>query len=177
VKLPQGFQGMAEYSVGSQWRVFIQYLPALLCTAYLPIVASVPVAKRKKLMFLNMGMVAGTAAVGAIGVFALSPWILKTYGHGYGEAKWVVGFMLIAGVADATNSILMQTLMASNRAWLRLISNGVWGILAVSSSLVLIPRFGAMGLAMAVCLAQSAHLLIQFPLTLYCVNKIEPTSK
>ena len=61
-------------------------------------------------------------------------------------------------VIDSVNTIFVQTLMASGQAWLRLLSNGVWAALVLVSSLLLVPTHGALGLAMALCAAQSIHL-------------------
>ena len=75
--------------------------------------------------------------------------------------------MLLAGAADSANGIFVRTLMAADRAWLRLISNGLWALVQVIMALVLIPAYGALGLAVSVCAAQVIHLAIQTPLTLF----------
>lgn len=173
VRSVSGYNGMAEYSVGAQWRMLVQYLPGLLCAAYLPVAASVSVNRAprlRKLMLANAGFGAGLAAVTSLVVFLCSPWILSAYGPGFATAKWVLCLMLLAGVVDSANTILMQTLMASDRAWLRLLSNSLWALLLLTTAWLLVPRYGAIGLAAAVFTAQSIHLCVQVPIALYATR-------
>lgn len=171
VRQPSGYQGMAEYAVGNQWRALITYLPGLLSTAYLPVFSSLHAIddahKRFKLMLGGIGFSAGVTLLTALPIFLAAPWILAAYGTGFQSARWILGMLLIAGVADSANGILLRTLMAANRAWLRLISNGLWAIIQIISALILVPTYGAWGLAISVCVAQVIHLAIQIPLTLF----------
>ncbi len=175
VRQSSGYEGMAEYAVGSQWRALVTYLPGLLCTAYLPVFASQhaisDLHKCRRLMLGATGFAVGTTLLTALPVFLAAPWILSAYGSSYAGAQWILGLMLVAGVADAANSVLFQSLMASGMAWLRLISNSFWSLLLVGCSLFLVPHYAAFGLALAVCTAQAAHLCLQVPLSFYAIRK------
>jgi O-antigen/teichoic acid export membrane protein len=168
-----GYQSMAEFALGTQWRGFVQYLPGLVCAAYLPVAASVPIGdvrQRRKLML--SALFVATAFTGSIAVliFLASPWILRAYGAGFANAGWVLAIMLLTGVFDAANNILFQTLMAVDRAWYRLASNAVWAMVLVALSLALVPRYLAVGLAGALCLAQATHLCLQIQLALRAIR-------
>ena len=173
VHRPSGYLGAADFALGAQWRSLAQYLPSLLCAAYLPVAASVHANNstgRRRLMFGGAALSAViTAAVGA-GVFLASPWLLAAYGKGFVSAKWVLAWMLATAVIDSINTIFVQTLMASGQAWLRLLSNGLWAALVLGSSLLLVPTYGALGLAMALFAAQSIHLCVQTCLSLYATR-------
>jgi len=104
-------------------------------------------------------------------------WLLAAYGKGFASAKWVLAWMLVTAVIDSINTIFVQTLMASGQAWLRLLSNGLWAVLALGSSLLLVPAYGALGLAMALCAAQSIHLCLQTCLSLYATRQTTIPSK
>jgi O-antigen/teichoic acid export membrane protein len=173
VNQPSGYEGMAEFALGAQWRVFVHYIPGLLCAAYLPVAASLnrdTPERRRMLMRGNILFAGGVAGVTSLALVAFSPWILRAYGPGFEEARLVFALMLITGMVDSINNILVQTLMAAGRAWLRLVSNGVWACLLIGGSAVLVPRFGALGLALSVCGAQSIHLVLQLALALRAVR-------
>lgn len=168
VKRPGGYDGMAEYSVGLQLRNIIQFLPALLSTAYLPVAASVagyPAGKRFRLMYYNAGAAAALTSLGSIVIIIGSPYILRAYGNAFASGMLVVVLLLAAGIAISANNILVQTLLSAGRAWLRLISNAVFCVIALLFGAKLIPSYGATGLAASLCLAQFLHLGVQILLT------------
>jgi O-antigen/teichoic acid export membrane protein len=171
---PSGFMGLAEYFVGAQWRGFVQYFPGLLSTAYLPVLASVineENGRTLKIITGNVLLSTGVTAGCALLVFIAGPWILQAYGQSFTSAMPVLGLMLLTGIIDSANSTLLQTLMAAGKAWLRLISNSCWAVLMISVSLFLVPKYGALGLALAACIAQFIHLIMQIPLTSYALRQ------
>jgi O-antigen/teichoic acid export membrane protein len=180
VRQPSGYLGAADFALGAQWRSLAQYLPSLLCAAYLPVAASVHAnnpSGRRRLMFGGAAFSAAITAVIGGAVFLFSPWLLAAYGKGFASAKWVLAWMLVTAVIDSINTIFVQTLMASGQAWLRLLSNGLWAALVLGSSLLLVPSYGALGLAMALCAAQSIHLCLQTCLSLYATRQTTIPSK
>ena len=162
-----GYAGMAEYSLGGQWRSLVEYFAGLLCVAYLPVVSSLGEAnpgRRNKLMFTTAWTTGGLALSASFIVAAACPYILKIYGPEFVSARLTVTILLLTGVVNSMNVVFMQSLLSAGRAWWRLISNGCWSIMALTVGLLLVPAHGAVGLAATLCLAQAMHLLIQIPL-------------
>lgn len=173
---PGGYGGLAEYTVAASWRGMVQCLPDLLSSAYLPVAASLhtgSTGRYRRLMWATIAATVGVTLIAAVAVFAASPWILRSYGAGFSAARWALALMLVTGVVDAANGTLMRTLLSCGKAYLRLISNSVWCLLVVGFSLWFIPRYGATGMAAAICLAQSVHLAIQVPLTLMATRRVQ----
>ena len=173
VHRPSGYLGAADFALGAQWRSLAQYLPSLLCAAYLPVAASVHAndsAGRRRLMFGSAVFSAVITAAIGVGVFLVSPWLLAAYGEGFVTARWVLAWMLATAVVDSINTIFIQTLMASGQAWLRLFSNGLLAVLILGGSLLVVPTYGALGLAIELFVAQSIHLCVQTCLSLYATR-------
>jgi O-antigen/teichoic acid export membrane protein len=167
---PSGYQGLAEYSVGVQWRALVQYAPGLLSAGFLPVFCSLAAPKdavRRRALMVKFALFSGFFTfLTAIPVVLLASPILLAYGPTFQGGKPIFSLMLLAGVADATNNILVQSLVGMSRTWFRLISNGVWAIAQAATAWLLIPKYGPLGLAASVCAAQFIHLGIQFPLAL-----------
>lgn len=174
LKYPAGYGGVAEFTVGLQWRGFLNYIPSVLCAAYLPVAASTGTCDlrvRRRLMLLTALFAASVTAAASVCVFSASPWILSAYGSSYAGAKWILGLLLVAGIADAANSILLHSLVAAGKTWYRLLSNSLWAAVFIGLALLLVPVHQQLGLALAVCVAQWIHLIWQLPLALHALRK------
>ena len=137
---------------------------------YLPVFCSLAAPKnavRRRALMVKIALFSGFFTfLTAIPVVLLASPILLAYGPTFQGGKPIFSLMLLAGVADATNNILVQSLVGMSRTWFRLISNGVWAIAQAATAWLLIPKYGPLGLAASVCAAQFIHLGIQFPLAL-----------
>lgn len=173
VQRSDGYAGMAEYSVGAQWRNLVEYLAGLLCAAYLPVVSSLGEenpGRRRKLMFATAWGSGGLALSVSLIFAAACPYILRAYGDKFVAAQFTVIILLLTGVANSTNAVFMQSLLSAGRAWWRLVSNGCWAVIALASGVLVVPSYGAIGLAATLCLAQIIHLFIQIPLACKAIH-------
>lgn len=170
-----GYQNMAEYAVGNQWRILVVSLPSMLFAAYLPITSSVAgrggIAARHRLLWRASGLSAGATSFAAMVVLATSPWILAAYGSGFAAARMVLTLLLVTAVLESVIQITMNTLLASGWPWIRLALNGIWSVVQVAGAVLLVPIYGAMGLALSVCLAQCLNSVLQFILARISISK------
>jgi O-antigen/teichoic acid export membrane protein len=167
------FGEQAIYSVGSQWRLSIAYLPMLLTTAYLPIASSLDRSDsqgRLRLFYRTACASVIAASFVAVAVGLLAPLILKSYGDGFTAGKATFCILLLVAVTDSLNYILVPTLVASDRTWYRLVGNFVWGAVFVVASLLLIPGQGARGLALSLLIGQLCLIAVQVPLAIRCLR-------
>lgn len=172
--IPDGLQHAADYSIGAQWRMLVQYFPYILCTAYLPVASSIATTdfkRRMKLMAAGIAIASCATAIMMSGILILAPWILAAYGKAFLSADRVLTWMLITAIFDSINGIIVQTLMASGKAWIRLISNCVWAILVIYFAIIFIPKYGALGLAWSLCIAQAIHLIVQVVISYYVLRR------
>lgn len=164
VKHSSSFQGVAEYSIGMQWRSFLQFFPSLICSAYLPVAASISqenTHRKRKFLIFNLLFSSAIATTIGIALMLASPIILNLYGAQFQNARVVFTLMLVAGIIDSASIIVTQALIVADRIWIRLLTNCVWAATILGLSLVLIPTHGAIGLAVSTCTAYATHLILQ----------------
>lgn len=168
-----GYTEQALYTVGAQWRFYIMFIPNIICVSYFPIASSMSqssFAERKRFMLTNAKMTIGAAIVVSFMLVLAAPLILRAYGEGFVSGANVFRILAITAIADAANIILLQTILSSGKAWLRLFSNTAWLAIVIPLGTMLIPSFGAMGLALALLIGQFLHLAIQTHLALHALR-------
>lgn len=172
-----GFAEMASYAAANQWKSAVTFLPVIVGSISLPIFAGMVTDRRfkrtvLKFMALNYIMAVSVAFV----LFFGRSLILGLYGRDFVDATSVLCILLVAAVLESGNEILFRALLALDRGWLRLVSNGLRATLILGLSVVLIPRCGAVGLACAVVLAYMAHIAVQLFLFLMGVPRENATN-
>lgn len=79
----------------------------------------------------------------------LAPTLLPLFGEGYVEASDVVVVLSLAMLAATAAGAVDTVLLMSGRSWLSLANSVTAAVLNVAMNVVLIPRFGIMGAAIA----------------------------
>jgi len=168
-----GYGAMGGFAAAIQWRTLFAFLAGLVCAGYLAISASLgpgEQVRRRKLLFVSVALAGGvTMATVLVAAFFGGP-ILAAYGPTFRSAESVFHLVLVLAVIDSVNMVLFQSLIATGRVWWRFFANGAYSALLVGFALVLVPDHGAVGLAMALLLAQGIHLAIQIPLALKALS-------
>lgn len=160
-----GYADLAIYTVASKWKLYINFLPEILSSSYLPIMSSMrEPSKRRRFMVSNCLLTSGVGGSIVFAIVLAAPWIMGAYGEGFLRGVLVFRVLCVTAVADAVNMILFQTILASGKAWLRLVSNSGWAITVSSLGFFLVPRWGAIGIAATFFISYAIHLSIQFPL-------------
>jgi O-antigen/teichoic acid export membrane protein len=157
-----GYKEMGIFNSSNYWRQAILFLPATIGYSLLPVLSSINAkgdARGFKRVFLigillNMGL---ALMVGLpIAIFAKA--IMRAYGRGFEDGARVLLVIALAGGVISVNNHLSRVAAALGRMWLSFRFDLCWSVASLGLSVLLIPRYGALGLA----LAALGAALIQF---------------
>jgi len=74
---------------------------------------------------------------------------MKSYGDSF-EAGYVVLILLsFSSVLMAVGSVIGNAIASAGRMWFAFIFNALWGMSYITLAAVLVPKYGAMGLALS----------------------------
>jgi O-antigen/teichoic acid export membrane protein len=96
-----------------------------------------------------------------VSVVFLSPYILNLYGDDFGGGRVVIVLLAFSAALQAVNGVVGQFVAALEKVWIATGINAVWAVTVVVGSLILIPRYGAVGLALAQVISFVLHTLWQ----------------
>ena len=161
---PGGYVQLGLYNAALQWGTVVLMLPAIFGTVFLPILSSIPasqVCRKRMLLTKSFGLCLGSAATVAAIMCILAKLILGVYGRDFIQARSIFMIVMATSVLSAGNEILYRALLANGNAWWRLLSNGAWGAGLICLSMIFVPRFAGLGLAIATLGAAGIHFAIQ----------------
>jgi O-antigen/teichoic acid export membrane protein len=115
----------------------------------------------RKVVLTNLALTAGGTGLLAIAIALASPLIVRAYGREFQGAQAVIALLAVAGVLMAVNNVIGADMVGRGKMWL-----GVLFCFLVSTALVclsawLVPRHGAVGLAIAFVGAYTLHTIWQ----------------
>jgi O-antigen/teichoic acid export membrane protein len=90
----------------------------------------------------------------------LSPWILRAYGRNFTSGVWVMVLLVSAAVLSSTVNVIGYAIASLGKMWSSLALSAVWAPVLFSSAWLLVPRYGAMGLAEAVFISYVVHAVL-----------------
>ena len=161
VNTPQGYSAMGLFSAADRWRTAIMFVPTLMGGVTLPLLTSLlresNPRKYHKVLWTSVALSGLAAAVLAIPIAGLSPWIMASYGPGFSQGRWALVTLCISSVAASSYWIISQSLISRARVWTMFWLNVEWAILFISSVWML-RHLGATGLAAAYLVADSLRL-------------------
>ncbi len=160
---PGGYSEIGQFVIANNWRIAISFLPTVMCQ---PLVSLMCNAYGNRSLdtfrrLLSSSLVAGFALSGgaAIAVAAASRQIVACYGPGYSGALPVLLLMAVVAVLSSTASVVGQAIAALGKMWWGAGLNLAWGGVLLGSASLLIPGYGARGLAWAFIISYSWHAL------------------
>jgi O-antigen/teichoic acid export membrane protein len=159
---PRGYLEMGLFSAANQWRTAVAFLPSLLAQPLLSMLSNMGslenAASFRKLLRANLLLsFAFSASVAAL-VALCSSWIMKAYGRDFSAGKPVLILLVSAMVVSSTAAVIGQAIMSLGMTWRAYIINLLWAVTLFGAALLLVPRFGALGLAeayLAACVANA----------------------
>lgn len=163
VNQPHGYAEMGIFSAANQWRTAVAFLPALLSQPLLPMLSNVgglgDSKPFRKLLRANLLLSFWLSVLIAAPIVLCSSWIMKTYGRDF-LAGWPVLILLVlATVISSAASVIGQAIASLDRMWWGFSLNSVWALVLLASAVLLVPRYGAFGLAGAFFASYSVHAL------------------
>jgi O-antigen/teichoic acid export membrane protein len=161
---PDGYGQLGIFNAAIQWDTFVQFFPAIISTAVLPVMADMYGRGDKKgsirVMWKMMKITSIIVIPIAIFISMLSPIIMRAYGNSFvgGGAHWVIVIVVFTTVFSSTASHLGTFIAASGKMWVGFVLNAVWGITFLLLSYYMV-RYGSKGLAGAKFLAYILHFI------------------
>ena len=167
---PNGYGQLGIYNAAIQWDTFVQFFPAVVSTAVLPIMSDMYGRGDKKgsmnIMWKMMRITSLLVIPIALIVSLLSPYIMKAYGNSFISGHWVIVIVVFTTVLYTISGQLGSFIFASGKMWLGFGLNTIWGITFLLLSYFMV-KYGAEGLAGAKFLAYFLHFILVF---YYCLK-------
>ena len=165
VRQPEGYSQMGLYASASNLKSLVLFLPFLLNNVCMSLLNSQRGAgnedRYRKLFWTNMAFTAVVALAGAVLVAASGKWLLRLYGKDFTEGYPVLVVLMGASVFECVALASYQIVQAQERMWLSFFAiafprDAMVAVLAY----LLIPRHGAMGLAISYATAHATAFVV-----------------
>jgi O-antigen/teichoic acid export membrane protein len=113
----------------------------------------------RKLLLTSLWLSFVLSVLIAAPVVLCSSWIMKAYGLDFLVGRPVLILLVLATVISSTAAVIGQAIASLDRMWWAFILNSVWAFVLLASAVLLVPRYGALGLAGAFLASYSVHAL------------------
>lgn len=159
---PNGYAQLGIYNAANQWQSAIQFLPALIGTAILPVMSerhgNGDSQGGLRVMKGMMGVTALIVVPAALLVCACGSWIMRGYGASFISGYWVLVLSVVTAALLAVMTPVGQYLAACGRMWTAFAMNAGWSICMIGTAWLMV-RWGAEGLAGARLIAYLVHAI------------------
>jgi O-antigen/teichoic acid export membrane protein len=158
-----GYGQLGLFNAANTMRSLILFLPLLLNRVSMSLLnheyGRRDAGRFRKLFLANFGMTLGLILVGVAGVAAAGPWIMRAFGSAFAVGYSVLLVVLVATLFEGLAQVPYQIIQSHARMW----QGTLLAALPRDASLVvlaflLVPRFGAVGLAGAAAIAHAIAL-------------------
>jgi O-antigen/teichoic acid export membrane protein len=162
VNQPNGYGEMGIFAAANQWRNAILFLPSMLASVCLPMLANLRKApdrqSYRKILRMNLTLSFLSTLAVAVPVSAFGRTIMAGYGSSFVSGSTVLVILCGVSVIGASLNVIGQTIASEGRMWFGFVLNAVWAAILLAACFVLRER-GAIGLALANLAAYSVHLI------------------
>jgi len=183
VRQPDGYAQLGVFLAAYTWGQMVLLLPAQVTGTSMPMLANLFGEGDRRGLWQMLKMCSGlTLAAGlaaCLPILLMSEVIMQAYGHQFREAIPAL-FVLAATYFVAGLSALFRSILAATgRMWSQMIHSLIWGATLIIV-FQLLPRHGALGLALSYLCAFSMVVVTQGMSVLHLLQTIErrgPTSR
>jgi O-antigen/teichoic acid export membrane protein len=151
VQRVNGYEDLALYNAAYQWHGPLVFLPTILVSVSAPVLvqewARGSLQQFRFIFILNAGFIFGASIVPIVLIASLSESIMRWYGSAFAAGWQLLILLAFAAPLHAMAKLASMALLGMNRAWSVLGANLIWGATMLALSSLLIPDWGAMGLA------------------------------
>jgi O-antigen/teichoic acid export membrane protein len=171
-----GYAELGLVSAANQWRTAIQFLPATVGTAFLPILSNLVAAGdwgafRKTSRYTVLFSLAAGALIG-IPVFTFAGSVMKGYGSGFGSGGLVLRFTVLAATLYAANNQVSRIFASLGRMWMSAAFDLAWAASFLIAGIYFIRIYSATGFAIALFASAFPISAIQA----WCIARFAPSS-
>ena len=157
-----GYSEMGIFSAANQWRMAVAFLPLLLAQPVLSMLSNLAMRDMRSFrrvlranLYLNVGLSVSIAAP----VIACSSRIMRAYGSDFRSGAPVLILLALATAISSIISVMAQAMASLDKVWWGFALNSAWALVLLASAVMLVPRYGALGLAGAYLASYSVHAL------------------
>jgi O-antigen/teichoic acid export membrane protein len=150
---PDGYAQLGLYTAADRWRLAILFVPTTVFRMVLPMLSnlrgSAHTASYRRVNRANLLLNLALVTAPALALCLLARPVMASYGRGF-AAGWPILVVLAAGtIPEALNTVFGYPLVVGKRMWTRFGFDALIAAILLTLGLVLIPRWGAVGLAVA----------------------------
>lgn len=163
VRLPGGYGQMAFYSVANSMRLGIMLVPTLLYSVGLSLMSNQvglgDERRYQRVYWVNLMLSVGITLAAALAVVVIAPLLLRMYGKEFHATYSVILVLVMSTLFESAAMAMAQVLWAHAKVW-----QSVWLIWIpryasiVAFTVLLAPRHGAIGVAIAYTIGQVVYL-------------------
>jgi O-antigen/teichoic acid export membrane protein len=177
IRQPGGYSELGLFTAANQWRMIIMFLPGLLTSAMLPVMSEMNGRENRsgfvKVTRLNLHATWVICLPLTIIVIGFGDVLASLFGKEFSGSASVTVLMSVASFLMVVNSIVGTAMAGASRMWIGTGINIMWGVTMIIASYLLIPLYGAFGLAIAYVIAYFLHTVWQMA---YVEIKLAPSS-
>jgi O-antigen/teichoic acid export membrane protein len=163
VHQPQGYAELGIYTAADKWRLLILFVPTSVFAIVLPVLSNLygegDGAGFRKVFRANLQLNASLALLAALLIATLAAPIMAIYGNSFRGGRLVLIVLAFSALPEALNAILGQPLIVAHLMWWRFAFDLLLVAVLVTLAWVLIPKWGALGLAISYGLAYAVTSL------------------
>ncbi len=163
VRQPGGYAELGLYAAADKWRLLILFVPISVFNLVVPVLSNLhgegDSAGFQKVFRTNLKLNVGLALLAAIVISTFATPIMTAYGASFRGGRVVLIVLAFSACLEILNTILGQPLIAAHKMWLRFEFDLLLVTVLLGFGRVLIPKWGAMGLAVSYTLAFAATSL------------------
>jgi O-antigen/teichoic acid export membrane protein len=160
----KGFGEVALYNAATSIKILVLFLPNLIYGVGISMLNSQLGPRNfvgyRQIFWNNLALTTGVALSAMVAVALAGPWILLAYGSSFADGYKLLLAVIASAAPEAIALGLYQVIQSDQRMWRLLFRFQIpRDIAIVLLSLLLAPRYGAFGLALAYGIAWTAALV------------------
>lgn len=167
-RTPGGLADVGAFAVAQRWYAIALFVPATMCSVLLPMLGRLRATGRSldahNLFVRYGGLTLAFSILACLFLVIMSGPLMGLQGEEYLRATAVLTVLGVAVVPTAMNNVLSQRAVAEGRMVLWMWSDLALALTLVVASIMLVPAFGGVGLALSFLLAYVATCVVLLPI-------------
>ena len=172
-----GYLQLGLFSAANQWRTPMLFLPSVLCRVMLPVVSETystgETTELRTAITANLKIICMTALPICLVIMCLADFIQGLFGHEFRHSGAILRILMPATFLFAVDRVFERVFEGTGRRWTDLALNLGWGVAFCVIALVAVPRWGGVGLSLALL---GAYALLLTGRILYIERILVPGS-
>jgi O-antigen/teichoic acid export membrane protein len=171
---PSGYAALGGYTAAVQFRTVVLQVPMLIQGVVWPMMAELYGARQSvrlaSLFQTTFDVLWAVGLLAALPMVAFGSMLMSLFGRDFAADHIVMALVMATTSVSLISGFSGVVLQVANRTWPALYANIAYGAVSVLGALVLVPRYGALGLATAFVIST----LIQAMLVLLLIRASLP---